>query len=323
MGRRCRCSRKPKSFSTISAVPEPCLPGVPTSEYELSDPIKIIRKVRLSISEIYFEHRGDLKDRKKRRLEHKQPVDYFHPYNLVVNSQFQAAIKLQIQLLIKYSLGDMLKESLITCMNEFIEYLCYFIKDFDDKRPLLQAIMIYEAYHTLLNSIGQIGSIISDLITKYAFEVINKKCFYEKIASNYVDLLQDACKTKSCKYLEEIRKMVNDLKSLDKIYDESVLIENASTFYSDSCSESEENNSEALHNLPLDDIVRIINGDRVEKKQESKKKKNKKLEEIDREVEEFVVRINEVKDSKFKSKPQVSNEFLAELRKKIERLKAN
>jgi hypothetical protein len=281
-----------------------------------SDPMRLVRQVRMSISEIYFEHRNDLEDRKKRRQEIKNPTDYFNPYNLVVNSQFQAAIKLQIQSLAKASFGDLVKESVITCMNEFIEYLVAFVQEFDGKKAALQGVMIYEAYHTLLNSVSQVGGIVSELITRYAFEVINKKCFYEKVIVCYAELLEDLSFKQTFRYFEEVVKMKNELTSLDKIYEDNLHHENASTFYSDSCSDSEEASGDALHNLPIDELVKILNSTK-EVKKKKRKRKSWKDEELDSEIKEFSLKLESEKLAVSRKTPNLSPQFLKELKEKL------
>lgn len=128
---------------------------------------KLAKQIKECINEIYTEHISDLEQRKQKRLECKIPTDFFQPYNLVVNSTYQQKIKSQILELKNYECCKSFREGLLSSTDIFIEYLQKHVKEFDGKKGLLQAIIIYEAYHTLQNSITQIGTIVEDIVSRY------------------------------------------------------------------------------------------------------------------------------------------------------------
>ena len=305
---------------------EHCAPESP------SEPFRLMKQVKDCISEIYTEHINDLEQRKKKRLECKVPTDYFHPYNLVVNWPFQQRIRLQIQAVIKFQLGEALKESVISSMNDFIDYLRLFVKKFDGKKAFLRAIILFEAYHTLQNSISQVGSIVSELISKYAFDIINKRAFCEKIANNYLELIEEIGKKENSQYAEDLEKMKIDLEGLGGPGDDerNGRFEYASTIYSDSCSDNGESSVEPLHSMPIDELVLLLSQEKLmPRKRKSRRKKRsfksevslqefeKSIGEVDREIQDFEEMLKLHKNCENKAKPKVSNEFLSSLKEKL------
>ena len=295
------------------------------------EPIRLMKQVKDCICEIYAEHKNDLEQRKMKRLDCKNPTDFFQPYNLVVNWPFQQRIRLQIQAVIKFHLGETLKESILSLMNDLIDYLYDFIKSFDGKKAYLQAIILYEAFHTLQNSISQIGNIISELISKHAFDIINKRNFYERIGSEYFILIEEIKKKESSQYVSDLNKMKLELENLNSNYDDerTIRFEYASTFYSDSCSELDESSSEAIHNLPIDELVEMLSKTKKQatKKKNKRKKKNKlnfntnlqflEMNKLDQEILEFTNTLEQHLVIENKFKPRVTEDFLFYLREKI------
>jgi hypothetical protein len=329
MGKRCKKRNQSKNHQKSQTREDPSSDsGLSFSETSILDSPKdsyfLLKQVKSYISEIYSEHKDDLEQRKHKRILSKKPTDYFSPYNLVVNWQFQQRIRKQIQDLIKSSLGDLLKDSVLSCMSDFINYLSSFLKDFEGKKRLLRAIMLYEAYHTLNNSISQVGSIVSELICKYSFEVQNKKLFYEKVAFGYFDLIEEVRKWENSKYVEDLIKLRLDLQEIEKGVDESQYyrMEYASTVHSDSGSEGE-GSIDALHNLSIEELVRVIGcEDGPKKKKKTKKRKNKEQisvvnEEIDLEVKRLSLTLDEVKIAERRQKPAVSEKFLLDLKERL------
>lgn len=297
-----------------------------------SESIRLMRQVKDCISEIYTEHINDLEQRKKKRLECKVPTEFFSPYNLVVNLPFQQRIRLQIQSVIKFQLGEALRENVISCMMEFIDYLKVFVKKFDGKKSFLRAIIVFEAFHTLQNSIAQVGSIVSELISKYAFDIMNKKAFCEKIANSYFDLIEEIVKKENSQYVSDLRKMKFELENLQISNEEerNFRLEYASTIYSDSCSELDESTGEAMHNMSIDELVLILSQDKItpKRKRNAKKKKRSrdegnfetKLRDLDEEVNEFAKNLELHKNSPVKLKPEFSDSFLNSLKEKLRSL---
>jgi hypothetical protein len=330
MGKRC----KRRLYTKISAQPDMradfCSDSM-LSDTELSiidsseESARLLKQVKDYISEIYSEHKNDLELRRNKRLNSKKPTEYIQPYNLVVNFHFQCRIRLEIQAIVQFSLGDKLKEAVLLSTNEFIEYLSAFLKEFEGKKCLLRAIMLYEVYHTLLNSISQIGTILSELIKKSSFELTNKQLFYEKVACGYFDLIEDVWKKENSRYLDDIVKIKQDLQFFEK--GENFGIRNQSNFHSDSTSEGE-SSSEALHNLSIDELVRFIDTDKKRKKKKNKKSKKvrERLEdefekEIELQVQVFKETIGNALPLKERRKPAVSEEFLQMIRRKLRDLK--
>ena len=297
-----------------------------------SEPIRLMKQVKDCISEIYTEHINDLEQRKKKRLDCRVPTDFFHPYNLVVNWPFQQRIRLQIQAVIKFQLGESLKESVIASMNEFIDYLREFVKKFDDKKAFLRAIIIFEAYHTLQNSISQVGSIVSELISKYAFDIISKRAFCEKIANNYLELIDEIGKKENSQYAVDLGKMKLELEGLTGAPEDerNTRFEYASTIYSDSCSDNEESSVEPLHSMPIDELVRLLSQEKtmVRRRKNRRKKRTCKsgahengVGELDQEIRDFEEKLNLHKNCENKAKPQVSKDFISSLKEQINMLR--
>lgn len=217
-------------------------------------------------------------------------------------------------------------------MNNFIDYLQIFVKKFEGKRGLLRAIILYESYHTLQNSISQVGSIVSELISKYAFDIINKKGFYEKVANEYFELIEDVKKKENSQYLVDLTKMKHELENLNSYEDErNIKFEYASTFYSDSCSEVDENSGEAMHNLSIEELFKLLTQETQKKRRRNRRKNknnslaceslpDKEMEKIDEEVEEFAKRIEGISLDCDRAKPNVSQEFLSGLKEKIKNI---
>lgn len=334
MGKRCKKRNQSKNHQNSQTRVVPSSDSIRSfSESSIldssKDSIRLLKQVKSYISEIYSEHKDDLEQRKSKRILSKKPTDYFCPYNLVVNWQFQQRIRNQIQDLIKSSLGDLLKDSVLSYMSDFIDYLHSFLKDFEGKKRLLRAIMLYEAYHTLNNSISQVGNIVSDLICKYSFEVQNKKMFYEKIAFKYFELIEEVRKWENSKYVEDLVKLRLDLQEIEKGGEESQYfrLEYASTVHSDSGSEGE-CSIDALHNLSIDELIRVIGCDESAKKKSKGKKKKLKLKsqeleqegEVDLEVKQLSLTLDKVKIAENRQKPAVSDQFLLDLKQRLKNL---
>ena len=296
------------------------------------EPVRVLRQVKDCINEIYSEHINDLEQRKQKRLSSKMPTEFFHPYNLVVNQTYQQRIKNQIQELKKYEYDLIFKESLLSSTDLFIEFLKKHVDEFDGKKGLLQVIILYEAYHTLQNSITQIGAIVEEIISRCNFEVILKKKFENKIATSYFDLIDMVSKKEHSEYIEDLLRMKAELESICRKNenDKQLCIEYCPTLYSDSCSD-EEIAVEALHNLPIDELVKIITQDN--KKSKTKKNKIKTCAstkensaspdrislEIDEEIENFKQRLEMLKPIPIRPQPSLSEEFLARLRLQLKR----
>ncbi|OMJ85258.1 hypothetical protein SteCoe_13496 [Stentor coeruleus] len=290
---------------------------------------KLAKQIKESINEIYTEHINDLEQRKQKRLECRVPTDFFQPYNLVVNSTYQLKIKNQIQELKNFECCKNFRESFMSSTDIFIEYLQKHVKEFDGKRVLLQAIIIYETYHTLQNSITQIGAIVEDIISRYNFELVLKKKFYSRVAFDYLELLSNVTKKEHSEYREDIIRMKATLDNASKRCENEKgnFIEYFPTLYSESCSD-EDTTVEALHNLPIDDIVRIVN--QVQKKKGRKLKKKTPIStkenstspglestDIDIEIEDFKKRLELEKPISVKYRPSLSEEFVARLRQQL------
>ena len=328
MGKRCKrrpCSKSAQQPDIRVDISSDSV----SSDYELGlidsaeESIRQFKQVKDYISEIYSEHKKDLELRKSKRLASKKPTEYIQPYNLVVNWNFQCRIRLEIQSIMQSSFGDLLKDSIFLNLSDFIEYLRQFLKEFEGKKSLLRAIMLYEAYHTLLNSISQVGSIVSILINKFSFELSAKKLFYQKVASGYFDLIEEVWKKENSRYVDDIIKIKQELLVFEK--GENLTVTHEHVAQSESTSEGE-SSADALHNLSIDELVKFLDTDKKRKKK--KNKKNKKLKEkfevdsgvekeIDLEVQEFYFTLSQVEMLQVRQKPLVSAEFLEGLREKL------
>jgi hypothetical protein len=338
MGKRCKrrpCSKSAQQpdvrvdVSTDSISSDSELGLVDSAE----ESIRQFKQVKDYISEIYSEHKKDLELRKSKRLASKKPTEYIQPYNLVVNWNFQCRIRLEIQAIMQSALGDLLKDSIFMNLSDFIDYLKQFLKEFEGKKSLLRAIMLYEAYHTLLNSISQVGSIVSILINKFSFELSAKKLFYEKVACGYFELIEEVWKKDNSRYIDDIIKIKQELLVFEK--GENLTVTHEHIAQSESTSEGE-SSADALHNLSIDELVKFLDTDKKRKKRKNKKgkkvkekeKEKEKFEidsdvekEIDLQVQEFYFTLNQVEIKQVRQKPLVSAEFLEGLREKLKGLR--
>ena len=249
---------------------EPCV-----LEYT-TEPLRVLKQVKDCINEIYSEHINDLEQRKQKRLECKIPTDFFFPYNLVVNLSYQQRIKTQIQDLVRLEFDSIFKDSLLSSAEVFVQYLKKHVHEFDGKKGLLQVIILYEAYHTLQNAITQIGGIIEELLPRYSFEVILKTKFMTKVASAYYELIDSVAKKEHSEYIEDLLRMKSELDNIGRTGEtnKQVCIQYCATVCSESCSD-EDINIEALHNLPIDELVKIITQDEKKKKGKNELGRNK------------------------------------------------
>ena len=288
MGKRCRRKKLLKSECNISLHPEnegcylPMNKELSASKDSSDEPMRLMNQVTDSISEIYSQFIKDLEQRTTLRLERKQPIDFADPYNLVVPQPFQKRYRKEIKEVIKLSLGETLKESIIGCTNIFIDYLYSLFHKFDDKESLLRAVILYEAYNTFQNSKSQVGSIISGLISQSAFNLLCKKRFYEKLASGYFILVENAEREKNSEYLVYLDGFKHELETLISGDNEENSEKNEipSSFYSDLSSEDEESSRKALCTLTIDDIVKFVLGEtKLTSKQKSNMIRNKAKKE--------------------------------------------
>lgn len=300
------------------------------------EPVRVIKQVKDCINEIYSEHINDLEQRKQKRLDCKIPTDFFFPYNLVVNSSYQQRIKAQIQELKKYEFEGLFKDSLLLSTDVFLDYLKKHVNEFDGKKGLLQVIILYEAYHTLQNSITQIGAIVEEVVPRCSFEMILKKKFLTRVAMDYFDLIEIVAKKEHSEYIEDLLRMKVELQNIDRTgdMDKQMCIEYCPTLYSESCSDDDVN-IEALHNLPIDELVKIITQDERKKKQKvGRKGKSTTLksrrsdstkdnsfsphrQEVDEEIEEFKLRLELEKPSPVRIQPKVSEAFLTKWKEQL------
>jgi hypothetical protein len=294
-----------------------------------TEPVRVMKQVKDCINEIYTEHINDLEQRKQKRLACKIPTDFFNPYNLVVNSAYQQKIKTQIQELKKNQYDLIFKESLLSSTDIFINYLKKHVNDFDGKKGLLQVIILYEAYHTLQNSITQIGGIVEEITPRSMFEISLKKKFYSKVASEYFELIDMVSKKENSEYIEDVLRMKVELENISKTNenDKQLCIEYCPTLYSETCSD-EDVTSEALHNLPIDELVKIITQDQKKSRKKNSRKSRlstkdnstspyRELADIDKEIEDFKQRLEKEQPVSIKFQPSLSEEFLAKLRQQL------
>ena len=334
MGRRTRRralkkTQEKNDFGEVSELKFFLTTFEPSHSEQNMDQFKLVRQVKDCINEIYTEHINDLEQRRSKRLESKVPTEYFQPYNLVVNSTYQLRIKSYIQDLKKNDQGEEFKQALVQSTDVFIDYLRKHVKDFNGRKGLLQGIIVYEAYHTLQNSITQIGAIVEDLITRRDFDFILKQKFYNRIAADYFDLIDSVLTKEHSEYVEDLLRMRKTLENLGKLEIEpDKCCEYSSTRHSESCSE-EDAAVEAYHNMPIDDLVKIITQDKRKKGRRIKKKSSLSTKEnsaspyrdVDNEVEKFKQRLEMEKPFEVKARPFVSEEFLARLRLQLNGVK--
>jgi hypothetical protein len=334
MGKRSRrrISRKQQSICTKEPATEVkfFVTSIESSYIEPScEAQRLAKQIKECINEIYTEHINDLEQRKQKRLECKVPTDFFQPYNLVVNTAYQQKIKSQIQELKNYDCSKDFQESLLSSTDIFIDCLRKHVREFDGKKGLLQVIILYESYHTLQNSITQIGAIVEDIISRYNFELVLKKKFYSRVALEYFELIDNVAKKEQSEYKEDILRMKATLDNASKRSESEKVpfIEYYPALYSESCSD-EDVTVEALHNLPIDEIVKIINQDQRKKQRKLKKKSqsstkensaspDREAVEIDTEIEDFKQRLELEKPIPVKFRPFLSEEFVARLRQQL------
>ena len=264
--------------------------SIPIGEH--SSGFKVMNQVKECINEIYSEHMHDLEMRKQKRLKSKNPTEYFHPYNLVVNSAYKAKIKSNILELKPTEYFTSFKISIIQSIDVFIDYLHSHVQEFIGMKALLRAIIIYESFHTLQNSITQIGTVTEDILPRKEFDMMMKLKFKEKIMNGNEDLVDLVIKKEQSEYREDLLRMQKTLESFNNPENNELCLEQSSMIYSDSCSE-EDFNVEAFHNLPIDDLVKIINESSKKKKKTMQKQSNSDLISQIATINEETIQISE------------------------------
>ena len=280
MGKRSkrRIHRKERN-SRLSSYPEDTnevkffLSSLDCPTAEESSGSKVIKQVKDCINEIYSEHVHDLEMRKHKRTQSKNPTEYFQPYNLVVNSSYQSKIKSNILELKQTEHFDSFKAALIRSTEVFVDYLQSHVQEFIGMKALLQAIIIYESFHTLQNSITQIGSITEDVVPRKEFDLMMKLKFKQKVLGFYEDLVDCVIKKEQSEYVEDLMRMRKSLGNGENLENKELCLEHSSTVYSDSYLD-EDFNAEAFHNLPIDELVKLINDS--PKRKSRKKDKHQK-----------------------------------------------
>ena len=321
----------PAKTSLLSIAQEPEYTDSQVSQAKL---VKLQDEITESLSEIMNEFLNDFIVRKDRRLSSKCPTSQMHTYNLVVNKNYRKKIRRQVYILISSGLAAELQETLIDRTNEFVEALEGYLSELKPLSKILQIICLYDAYHTLQNASTEIGKIISRIYKgqKRSTDYLFCRSFYTKILAPSEDLLKQAGDyDKNHFAILGIMKMHSSLSHTMREFVSMDLTEK--TFQIPSESEGEEDcpDSEPLYNLPIDDLVKYIEGKgrrRAKTRSTTAESttpvspQSEDYSELDREVDEFRQRID-IPITPCRPSLQLSQEFLAQLRKSLLRNKVN
>lgn len=198
-------------FTHIRLSPDIFSFSIPENIHEIREDVVV------SISQIYTEYFNDFILRKEKRLASKAPLEQIQQYNLAVDKSFRKKLRDQIKQLIYAKLSADLKSSIVDCVQNFIECLDNQIEELAGKSKALQAVCLFEAFHSLQNAASEIGKIVSCLFSDplLRFEEINKLVFYEKVVKDQLVLIDYVKNNYSQHYLVPIvTKMEKDLRFL-------------------------------------------------------------------------------------------------------------
>lgn len=294
----------------------------------------ILTEVQDSLTDIYREYLRDLKTRKQKRLELKNPTSETQLYNLVINPKYRSTMKAKIRTLLHLDCicnlkshlpessqipqkfcssifqNGYLKNIIDDTLEVFLSALKDFLKDAEDKSRLLQLVYLHEVYHTMQNSIGEISRIVNDLYPSDEFNKMSLTKFYNTILISNKKLLNYAKTQDSTHYaVGSVMKMYEDVEFMvktGKYRQKEVLME--------VCSENDEVSEEPVHSLPLEDLVNYINGPTITEKCKSKIKRQTEFVEMDDEISEFENRLANARPLEEKSAPCCSVDFLKALK---------
>ena len=322
MGKKAR-SRQDKSVSSLECkqstseisplIQDTLSQGSNHSKFDTSS---IILELQEAIICIYKEFLDDLKIRKHRRLELKIPTQDTHHYNLIVNSTYQILLKSKVSELLAHSYRCSLEIIIDETLEYFIDKLRRFIEEADEKSRLLQVVYIHEAYHSLKNAISQISSIFIEVYPEDEFIKVTVKKFYENVLIRHKKILKFA-KTQDFTHYA--------ISFIVKLYDSVEKCMQSGTYNSISVlldiETSAEGTSEPVHSLPLDDVLKYINGTSHKRGEKWGNQKNMTL--LDKEISEFENRLATTKPAIQKPIPLCSLEFLKSLTDRYHQIRRN
>lgn len=336
MGKK-KSNSKPQSVQKQSNLNYTHLTMVPQIESPetCSRQIKLLHlqhEIEESLSEIMGEFLNDFVVRKEKRLDSKNPNVQMHTYNLVVNKSYQKKIRKQVNFLISAGFGNALHEALAEKTCKFVDSLEVLLKELKHISKILQLIFLYDAYHTLQNASIEISKFISSVYIseRKAVEFLFCKAFHTKIVISSQELLKQAGDYEKTHFaIAGISKMNSHLAS---IIQEPINIETNAKIelqISESESDSERDETEPLYNLPIEDLVTYIEGNKKKKKKSHRNTAtsslsplNEEFSELDKEIDEFRKRID-IPITPERPQVRLSPEFLEQLRKSLSKTKAN
>ncbi|OMJ79370.1 hypothetical protein SteCoe_20615 [Stentor coeruleus] len=304
----------------------------------------LIAEVHDCLTDIYREYLRDLKTRKQKRRELKNPTSETQLYNLVINPSYRSSLKLKVRSLLhldctctmrqflpeaikndpvmksqtahgqKFCHGffqnGILKSIVDEVLEDFLSALKEFLREAEDKSRLLQLVYFHEVYHTMQNSIGELSRILVDLYTYEEFNKISLTKYYSTVLITNRKLLNYAKTQDSTHFaVVSVIKMYEDIELLiktGKCQQKDLLLEISSDL--------DEVSEEPVHSLPLEDLVNYINGPSTEVKHKNKMKKQVEFLALDNEVSEFETRLATTKPLTVKNTPFCSVDFLKSLK---------
>lgn len=302
--------KKPKSGSSSSSSSSFDHSSLSENSLLATDSSLLLHEVQDSVSEIYREYLRDLKIRKHKRLELKNPTTETQLYNLVINPKYIISLKGKIRELIQANYICRIKNIIDEVLENFINSLKEFLKDAEDKSRLLQIVYLHETFHSLQNSITQISKIMKDLYSFEQFSFICLHKFYFGVLAGRKKLLNFAKSQDGCHFaIVSVIKMFEDLEKIVKTGEckpREIMYEVGSDI--------EESTEEPVHSLPLEDLVNYINGSPLGVKQKRPAKKVVENCELDTEIDEFQKRLEVTQPHSPKPSPLCSGDFLKILR---------
>ena len=312
MGKKCRGRReKTCSILELKSLSSEIFPLMQATIHTGSMLLKhntssTILELQKAIMCIYKALLDDFKVREQRRLRLKVPTQHTHPYILIVSDTHQSFLRSKVSELVLNNYRSSLEIIIDETLEYFIEILRRFIEGAEEKSRLLQVVYIHEAYHSLRNAISQISSIFAEVYMEDQFINLSIKKFYENILLKYKKILKFA-KTQDFTHYA--------ISFILKLYDNAEICMQSGTYNSArilmDCENSVESIAEAVHGLPLDDLLNYING--PTNKRVEKWESQKYTAPLDKEILDFEKKLANAKPVIEKPVPLCSLEFIRSL----------
>ena len=194
-------------------------------------------------------------------------------------------------------------------LEYFIGKLEKFIGEADEKSRLLQMVYMHEAYHSLRNSISQISKIFTELYPEQEFTQTAMKKFYETVLIRHKKNLKFArCQDSSHFAIDFILRIYGEFEifmQTGKYSSENILFDDESNI--------EENIGESVYSLPLDEVLRYINGPSQAPKIQVSQDFEENMARLDKEILDFENRLAVTQPLISRPAPLCSFEFLQSL----------